>query len=135
MQYATWNEHLSVGVAEVDEQHKQLLRMFNGLGDAMQAGQGREELIPLMHGLASYALEHFATEERLMQQVNYCDYPEHHARHQEFIAKILEFNESHKRGNAMLTTEVHLYLRDWIVSHIMETDLKMRGAFQTAGLE
>lgn len=135
MQYVPWSDSLSVGVRVVDEQHQQLLHMFNSLGDAMRAGTGHEELIKLMHGLASYALEHFSTEEELMQQIQYGEYEDHHAKHQEFTAKILAFNEEHKRGNALLTTEVHLYLRDWIVNHIMETDLRMKGAFQAAGIE
>jgi len=40
MALLTWNDRLSVGIREMDEQHKILVELTNQLYDAMGTGQG-----------------------------------------------------------------------------------------------
>lgn len=135
MQRIDWDESMSVGVEELDSQHRHLLRMFHGLEEAMKAGHGRDELVRLMHGLTEYAIEHFGAEERLMQTTKYLELAEHNAEHRQFIAQILEFNRKHKQGNVLLTTEMMLFLRDWIITHIRDTDQRYKSHFVSVGLK
>jgi hemerythrin-like metal-binding protein len=135
MQRIDWDESMSVGVEEIDNQHRHLLRMFHGLEDAMKAGRGRDELVKLMHGLAQYAIEHFGAEERLMQTTKYTELAAHNAEHRQFIAQILEFNKKHKQGDVLLTVEMMIFLRDWIVTHIRDTDQRYKSHFASAGVK
>ena len=43
MAFMQWNTALSVKVAEIDEQHKQLIAMINDLHSAMKTGQAKEQ--------------------------------------------------------------------------------------------
>jgi len=35
-----WNDQLSVGVAEIDKQHQELVKLINDLHEAMREGAG-----------------------------------------------------------------------------------------------
>jgi hemerythrin-like metal-binding protein len=130
----SWDRGMSVGVVKIDLQHQQLLEMFNALSAAMTEGRGRDELGELLHGLADYALTHFATEEQLMGEIEYPAFDQHRARHQEFKGRILEFSERLRSGDVLLTSEVFTFLRGWIVGHILEEDARCKPYFEHAGL-
>ena len=42
MSLITWDESLSVNVAEIDRQHQKRVAMINELHDAMKSGKGKE---------------------------------------------------------------------------------------------
>ena len=50
MALLTWQDKYSVGIAQIDDQHKQLIIMINELNDAMLAGKGKDVLmLSLIH--------------------------------------------------------------------------------------
>jgi hemerythrin len=59
MALITWNDSLSVKVAEIDEQHKKLIAMINELNDAMRLGKGKDVLGKIVNGLVTYTTTHF----------------------------------------------------------------------------
>ncbi|HSF75715.1 MAG TPA: hypothetical protein VLA84_18110 [Microcoleus sp.] len=44
MPLVIWNDSLSIGIPEIDRQHKQLIDQLNTLVDAMLANRGKEEI-------------------------------------------------------------------------------------------
>jgi len=54
MALITWNAALSVGVKEIDDQHKKLIDLVNQLNDAMHAGKGRDVLGAVLAELVKY---------------------------------------------------------------------------------
>ena len=65
----TWNESMRCGVLEVDSQHKELFRQVDGLHRAMSQGEGRKEIGRLLEFLGRYVVQHFAAEERKMDEL------------------------------------------------------------------
>lgn len=53
-----WRDSLSIGVKEIDDQHKQLLSHFDQLLKACETGKGREELATLLNFLDQYVIKH-----------------------------------------------------------------------------
>lgn len=72
-----WRDDLLTGVAEVDDQHKELFRRFGELLTACNQGKGGEEVLRLISFLDDYVVKHFTAEERIMRQHGYPDYLEH----------------------------------------------------------
>ena len=62
-----WSDNLSTGVAEIDNQHKELFRRINDLFDACNQGKGKSEVAGVMEFLESYVVEHFGKEENYMK--------------------------------------------------------------------
>ena len=72
-----WREEYSVGVALIDEQHRNLFRMINELIDVINAVPTTERIAPILKGLIEYKQKHFATEEGYFHQFNFEGAEEH----------------------------------------------------------
>jgi len=62
-----WREYLSIGVLEIDTQHKLLFEKFNAFLAACEGEIVPDEVNWLLRFLEVYAVSHFDDEERLMQ--------------------------------------------------------------------
>ena len=118
-----WNEKLSVGIAQFDNEHKKLVGMVNNLFDAVQAGRGKEQLGPILDGLISYTKTHFANEEKYMTQHAFPEMAAHKAEHDALTKQVLDVEKKFRAGaTAVLSMEVMNFLKNWLVKHIMGTD-------------
>jgi hemerythrin len=122
MSLLAWSNIYSVGVKEIDEQHKKLVEMANQLNDSMHAGQGKEALGKILAELVRYTQYHFATEERLMDRHQYAHAAAHKQEHKDLVKAVGDFKGKFDRGDAALTTELMNFLRDWLAKHIMSSD-------------
>ena len=124
-----WNEKLSVGITQFDNEHKVLVGMVNDLFDGVQAGRGKDLLGPILDGLINYTKTHFANEERFMTLHKYPNFEAHKAEHDALAKQVLDVQAKYKSGaSAALSMEVMNFLKNWLVKHIMGTD-KTYGPF------
>ncbi len=135
MALVTWSSMLSTGVQQIDDQHKKLIEIVNRLNDAMHAGQGKEALGKVLNELVSYTVYHFGTEEKLMTEHRYADMTAHQAEHKKLVQDVSAFKTKFEAGNAMISTELMNFLRDWLSKHIMGTDKKLGKSLNTAGVK
>lgn len=124
MSLLAWQERYSVGIREIDEQHKQLINLINELNDAMLAGKGKEALLSVLNKLASYCVSHFSTEERLFDTHAYPETEDHKDRHNKMTAKVNALLDEVKNGKGRISIEVMNFLKNWLDKHILETDMK-----------
>jgi hemerythrin len=122
MGFITWNNHYSVNVREIDEQHKKLIALANQLYDAMRAGKGPDALDPVLHELVDYTAYHFECEERLLLQHGYPEHDEHKEQHDSLAEKTRQFMEDFTRGQGSRSMDVMLFLSNWLNIHILEVD-------------
>jgi hemerythrin-like metal-binding protein len=117
-----WTGNLSVAIGKIDDEHKKLVDLINGLHDAMKSGNTKSRLGWLINELAGYAAVHFATEEKLFDQYGYPSATLHKLEHAKFIRQVTEFKGQFDSGKAMLSMEVMSFLSDWLKNHILKTD-------------
>ena len=134
MKIAQWNSTFVTGDKKVDTQHQQLFDMVNEIHDSIMANHGREVLVPVLKRLAKYTVEHFATEEALMQRTNYPGYAAHKAQHDELTAKAVEIIQGYESGKITLPMTLSRFLTDWLRNHIKKSDLEMIKHVQKAGV-
>ncbi len=130
-----WDDSYSVSVAELDNQHKQLVAMINQLHQAMLTGQNKQVLSPILAGLTSYANTHFATEENYFDKFGYLGTATHKFEHQNFVKKIKDFQQQFEAGKTMLSLEVMEFLKSWLLNHIKVQDKKYSKFFNDNGLK
>lgn len=130
-----WSDNLSVGISEIDEQHKNLIAQINALHEAMRSGQGKEALEKILGELAAYTQYHFGTEERYMQKFGYPGYAAHKDEHDAFVAEVAGFQKSYAAGRLGLSIEVMKFLRGWVAGHITGSDKHYTACFQEHGLD
>ena len=124
-----WGERFSVGVAVLDEQHKELIRMINSLIDNQHAGADSEAMVDVLEKMTEYAAYHFRTEERLFSEYEYPQHASHNAEHTEFKTKAARFCMDAIAGKNGLAREVLRYLSAWLTSHILLSDMKYKPFF------
>jgi len=129
-----WNDSLSVNVAELDQQHQELITMINDLNDAILKRKGSDTLDKILEGLVDYAEKHFKTEERYFAQFGYPDADSHREDHLTFVLKVLDYHDKFKKEELFRSTEVLNFLCDWLKHHIKETDSKYSQFFNENGL-
>ncbi|MBN1909517.1 MAG: hemerythrin family protein [Pirellulales bacterium] len=123
-----WTPALATGVAEVDQQHQELFRQVNALADAMRQGEGKGSIEQTLDFLANYALQHFASEEQHMSQMNCPAAAENKKAHDQFLAKFREMREKLDTSgvSSTLAIEMHDFLGNWLVNHIQKIDCQLQ---------
>ena len=134
MAYFEWTDELSVGMREIDEQHKKLISIINQLHGAMLANRGRELQKEIIYQMVDYAVNHFALEEKLMLSSNFPGYQAHQLEHWQFAAEAAELKGRADRDELILSLEILSLLKDWLQNHIIGTDMKYVGHFRAHGI-
>lgn len=129
-----WRDSLAIGVAAIDNQHKELLIRFDRLLEACQAGQGVEELKKLLSFLDEYVRTHFNDEEAIQRLNRYPGYEAHRLEHQYFIEQLNKLkSEVQQEGVATHhVVETNNMLLKWLLNHISKVDMGL-GAFLKSG--
>jgi hemerythrin len=121
-----WSPSLSVGVEEIDAQHRELFRRAYALVEALKAGR-RAEVGGLVEWLGQYAHEHFEAEEALMREVGYPGLAAHRDRHEEFRLQLRALVSEYERKGAtpLVTLNLHNWLSDWLRLHVSSADVEI----------
>jgi len=75
-----WSDKFSVGVKQIDKQHKHFIGIMDELFEAMQS-DNKNAVPKIIIELTSYANMHFATEETYFDKFNYAESEAHKAEH------------------------------------------------------
>jgi len=122
MSLMSWKDIFSVGVKDIDDQHKKLIELINTLNEAVLAGQDRAALGDTLRDLISYTETHFVFEEQLMEKYDYPLATQHRREHRDLVRTVVDFRTRYEQGEFPLTDEVMVFLRDWLSRHIMNSD-------------
>lgn len=119
-----WTDDLTVGIDEIDSQHRSLFQQLEKLLDACVAGREREEVMTMLGFLDQYVVTHFATEEGLQQEYCYPGYEKHRTEHADFLHRLQFFKEelSNSAPSRDFVLRVNQTLIDWLTSHILTVD-------------
>lgn len=130
-----WRDSLSIGVDEIDNQHKQLLSHFDQLLKACETGKGKDELKILLGFLDGYVVKHFKDEESIQRVRNYPGYPDHKQEHETFIGRLKVLNqEISSEGYALHhLMETNNLLLKWLIHHISTVDVQLGTFLKTLG--
>jgi hemerythrin len=128
-----WIPEMSVGVAELDEQHQGLVALLNRLHEKMMSGQGLAVLDAVLGELLRYAEVHFAAEERLFEQHGYPEALAHQAEHHAFTARVRELQAEVAAGKRFVSLPTLNFLRDWLADHVMRVDMAYKSFFAGRG--
>jgi hemerythrin-like metal-binding protein len=129
-----WSKLYSVGVEQIDQQHRVLVGLLNRLGASAGEGANRETVAETLAGLVAYVREHFAAEERLMREHGYPDADAHIAAHARLAERVEAMVARHHQGATPALNELTIFLRQWLISHILQTDKALAMALNAGGL-
>jgi hemerythrin len=120
-----WSKILSVGVEEIDEDHRKLVGIFNTLGHAVGDRESAEYLAATLDELINCTVWHFSHEERLMLKYKYPEREEHKAEHRELIESAKELQQKLLQADESVADQEILFLERWLTGHILTTDMRL----------
>ena len=125
-----WIDCLSVGVPELDEDHKALIGLVNQYADAV-AKQNTLEIHEVFRELENYTNYHFRHEEDLMEQCGFAGLADHRKQHEALTAKLKAYQEEVLWGSmAGDEAEIRTFLQSWLFCHVMREDYLYSEALQ-----
>jgi len=122
MSFITWSDFLSIGVPEVDKQHKQLVQMVNCLHDHMLKGDAKDILSRMLARIIELIGIHFVTEERIMKQHEFPHAQEHMREHKKFLDTAVDLQNRFNSEHTDVTGETMEFLDEWLYQHLMVSD-------------
>lgn len=129
-----WTKEYSIGVEEMDSQHKMLLIIINRIELIAQGNPSRldfdEKAKSVMQELLNYTVLHFSSEEVILKMFQYPDFVNHKKQHDKFIelierkkASIDEHLDNKRQEEAVKELkEIYEFLSNWLLTHIKHTD-------------
>lgn len=125
MKDLVWDHILSIGIDEIDEDHRRLLDLFNILNHSVTEGDAPDYLAAVLEELINCTVWHFSHEERLMLKYGYEGFAEHKAEHQELIKSVRELQQKILQAGKLVENEELEFLEHWLTEHILATDMKL----------
>ncbi|MGA7674243.1 MAG: bacteriohemerythrin [Rhizomicrobium sp.] len=124
--YMTWNNDLSVGVAQFDEEHRQLFVLVNEMHDGVHNVRGsltNEALGQMADKVIAHLLTHLDREEKCFDELHYPRTGAHKAMHEQLKARInaLRSEVGHKESRALAAEMLH-FLREALLDHVQDED-------------
>jgi hemerythrin len=131
--FVDWSDELSVGIEEIDNQHKVLVELVNEMHEAIHQRHGSDAVRGVLSKLADYTRIHFAVEESLMRILGYPGYDTHKEQHEALIAHMKDLQHKVDTGKVSIGFELMHFLKVWLTKHIMESDREYSDFFIQAG--
>lgn len=117
-----WQDDFSVGVTQMDNDHKKLIGLLNRCIDVVNTDESDiDEIDRILDEMMKYANHHFHREEALMKDNGYPDLVDHQYEHQQFVIYVEQTIASYETGE-LTARDLLKFLKDWLSHHILEMD-------------
>jgi len=130
----SWKSSFTIGILEIDSQHRELFAQLDRLSEALQQGKGKKEVIDTFRFLDSYVRRHFRAEEELQLLYQYPHIDMHVAEHRAFMKRLqdLESRLATEGPSEKLAVHTNSFLTQWLISHVTTVDMKLSGYIDQA---
>ncbi|NIV18626.1 MAG: bacteriohemerythrin [Woeseiaceae bacterium] len=120
-----WRKELKVGIEEIDEDHRALIELINGLHDVMQLGADQVQVVDLLGEIYTQIASHFALEEKMMRDTHYVDYAVHKEDHDTLLDEVREIMDEVEDDGSFDAAQLSSDLNRWFSDHFSEFDAKL----------
>jgi hemerythrin len=118
-----WSNKLSIGNADIDNEHKKLLEILDDLSELIESKKDREEFAIILTKMTNYSLNHFKKEEEYMRNLSYPKLAEHKSYHRDYVYKVAMDNVDLLGINPPDPKEIIEFLGKWWTNHILSQDI------------
>jgi len=117
-----WKQVYETGIVALDKEHQGLVQQINTLFEAVRDKRGSDVYADILAMLETYVFEHFAHEEKLMEEYQFPGLTEHQQEHQNLIAEVQKLRKDHAVKDEGAARELLNFLRTWLLEHIVKVD-------------
>lgn len=133
MAYLAWNSAFETGIAGIDYEHQQLVKILNHIHDLIAGGPDPDAILEALADFHTLASAHFALEEKIMQDQRYPGLAERHRIHRQLLDRVSEIMDGYEAGDQEPDENLPAMLRDWLFE-AMDVDVKLFADINDTGL-
>jgi hemerythrin-like metal-binding protein len=122
-----WQDRFSVGVPEVDHEHRELIRLINLLHDALEQSQSAPRVRAALGEVHVAISAHFALEEKDMQAWGYAGYAEHKRDHERLLDELRDLMDGIEEAIPPDTNAFGARVNAWFETHFQTHDARLHG--------
>ena len=121
-----WKDEFSTGIAEVDDDHQDLVNLINLYYEDLSASPSATAVVDFLGAIYARISAHFTLEETVMLEIRYDHYEDHRAEHDRLLAEIRGMMADWTRGPGDLET-LSRCLNEWFTEHFRNSDARFHG--------
>lgn len=125
----------SVGIAEMDQQHRWLLEIITHMESALDNAADAQTLTSILDELIQFTEFHFFTEEHYMQRHGYPDEAPHREGHHHLVDQLLELRRDFSPNDKNQARSVIQFLESWLLVHIQHADRQLGDYLRARGVK
>ena len=120
-----WDDAYSLGIEEIDTQHKHLFEIANRIFTLKSSSKVKEDIRDILYELSDYVKEHFKDEEDYMSSINFPYLEDHKQEHQKIIGIVGSILDNNHRLDT-IQTKMRMIAKRALVEHILHEDMKIK---------
>ena len=120
-----WKEEFSLGIPEIDHEHREMIDLINLTYSVAREGGGQERILDFLGEIYARISAHFALEEKIMREKNYDEYADHKAEHERLLDEILDITDECESGGDLDEKRFSASLHDWFALHFRTRDARL----------
>jgi len=125
-----WREAMNVGDPTIDADHRHLVDMINVFEAAITGTIDHKKVARVLLGLVEYTGAHFKREEDIQLKIRYPYHDSHRHGHRDVLKQLTGIVQAYTMATGPRRDEMirglGKFLREWLVDHIIQSDLRMR---------
>ncbi len=117
-----WDDSYSVGLPEIDRQHKILVDLVNELNMIYELKLDEIFVHRVLQGLIDYTAFHFSFEEDLLERSGYDGFVMHKEKHNKLVQQVMAFKQQFEAEGVAILDDLMVFLTKWLNKHIKVFD-------------
>lgn len=120
-----WRDEYSVGLPDVDHEHRMLISMINEVAAALGPGSPRARITAALGEICARIAAHFALEEREMRALGYAGLGDHKREHERLLEDILDIMADVESPRGYDPALLERRLDSWFTEHFRTQDARL----------
>ncbi len=128
MSLLEWKQEYSVGVAAMDDEHREMMDLINDIYAKLASDPDADQVDECLGDIYNTISLHFALEEKLMRNNRYSEYAAHKDDHEVLLDQIRDLMDDYHDDPQSGSGRLAEGLADWFVAHFSTFDARLHGA-------
>ena len=121
----SWQDRFSIGIAEVDHEHREMIQLINDLHAALGADQSPERIEEFLGEILARIAAHFALEEKSMEALRYPERGALKADHERLLDEIRDIMDEVSERGILDEARFSDRLSAWFGDHFSSFDERL----------
>lgn len=127
MSLLEWRSEYSVGIASMDDEHRQMIELINDVYGKLGAAPDAAAIEDCLETIFTTISMHFALEERIMRDHGYAEYNDHKDDHEELLDEIRDLMDEFVADTDKGAKILEQRLSAWFGNHFASYDARLHG--------